>query len=61
MAVSKNSSKITETLNLQSILNIKLFLAQMELELGVLGIAGKLVKNVVHLLIKILSSCRPSK
>jgi hypothetical protein len=49
MAACKSSSKITEKLNLQPVSNIELFLTHTESELGVLGIAGKLAKDVVHL------------
>jgi hypothetical protein len=34
-------------MNLQAVLNIELFSIQMELELGVLGIIGKVVKDGV--------------
>jgi hypothetical protein len=37
MAASKSSSKITEKLNLQPVLNIELFLTHMELELDMLA------------------------
>jgi hypothetical protein len=49
MAASKSASKITEKLNLQPVLNIELFLTHTESKLGVLGIAGKLAKNIVHM------------
>ena len=38
-----------KNLNFQPILNIELFLTHTKPELGVLGIAKKLVKDVVHL------------
>jgi hypothetical protein len=41
--------KMQKNLNFQPILNIELFLTHTKSELGVLGIAKKLVKNVVHL------------
>jgi hypothetical protein len=40
--------KNTYKLNFQPVSNIELFPIQTELELGVLGIAKKLVKDVVH-------------
>jgi hypothetical protein len=49
MAVSRSSSKITRKLNLQLVLNIKLFMTPTESESDMLGIVGKLVKDVVHL------------
>jgi hypothetical protein len=50
MAASKSSSKITKKLNLQPVSNIELFPTHTESKLGVLGIAEKLAKDVVHLL-----------
>jgi hypothetical protein len=49
MATPWSSSKTTRKLNLQPISNIELFPAHVELELGMLGVAGKLVKDVIHL------------
>jgi hypothetical protein len=49
MAPSTSSSKNIEKLNLQPISNIELFLTHIELELGIFGIARKLVKDVVHI------------
>jgi hypothetical protein len=43
------SSKNTRKLSLYPILNIELFPTHTELELGVLGVAGKLVKDVIQL------------
>jgi hypothetical protein len=43
------SSKNTRKLSLHPILIIELFPIHTELELGVLGVAGKLVKDVVQL------------
>jgi hypothetical protein len=43
------SHKNTKKMNFQPILNIELFLTHIKLELGVLGIIGKLVNDVVHL------------
>jgi hypothetical protein len=49
MVASRSSSKNTQTLNFQPISNIELFPTHTELELGMLGIAGKLAKDVAHL------------
>jgi hypothetical protein len=49
MVASKSSSKITKRLNLQPLLNIELFPTHKESELGVLGVARKIMKHVVHL------------
>jgi hypothetical protein len=43
------SSKNTRKLSLHSILNIELFPTHTESKLGVLGVAGKLVKDIVQL------------
>jgi hypothetical protein len=48
MITSRSSSKITRKLNLQPLLNIELFPTHMESELGVLGVAKKLMKGVDH-------------
>ena len=49
MAAFRSSLKIIEKLNLQPVSNIELFPIHAELELGVLGIARKLVKDVIYL------------
>jgi hypothetical protein len=49
VAASMCSSKNTRKLSLHPILIIELFPIHTELELGVLGVAGKLVKDVVQL------------
>jgi hypothetical protein len=49
MAASMSFSNITKKWNFQPILDIELFLIHLELELDMLGIARKLVKNVVYL------------
>jgi hypothetical protein len=49
MATSMCSSKNTRKLSLHSILNIELFPTHTESKLGVLGVAGKLVKDIVQL------------
>jgi hypothetical protein len=48
MATSRNSSKNAGISNLQPVSNIKLFPTHLESELGVLGVAIKLVKDEVH-------------
>jgi hypothetical protein len=48
MAACRSSSKNTRKMNLQSILNENSPWAHTELELDVLGVAGKLIKYVVH-------------
>jgi hypothetical protein len=49
MATCRSSSKNTRKMDLQPILNKNSPQAHMELEFDMLGIAGKLVKYVVHL------------
>ena len=49
VATSMCSSKNTRKLSLYPILNIELFPTHTELRLDVLGVAGKLVKDVVQL------------
>jgi hypothetical protein len=49
MNAFRSSSIITTKLNLQPILNIELFPIHIESKLDMLGFAGKLVKDVVHL------------
>jgi hypothetical protein len=49
MAASRNFSKNTRKVNFQPVSNIELFPTHMELELSILGIARKLMKDVVHL------------
>jgi hypothetical protein len=46
---SRSSSKFIEKLNLQPVSNIELFLTHTKSELDVLGIARKLMKDVIHL------------
>jgi hypothetical protein len=46
VAISRSSTKIHENLNLQPVLNNESFQIDMELELGVLGIDGKLAKAI---------------
>ena len=48
MATSRSSLKITKKNEFATRLNIELFPTHMELELDMLGVAKKLVKNVVH-------------
>jgi hypothetical protein len=48
MVACRSSSKSTIKMNLKPVLNKTLPWAHMELELGVLGVARKLVKYVVH-------------
>jgi hypothetical protein len=40
--------KITKNLDLQTVLNIELFPTHMKSKLVVLGVAGKLIEDVVH-------------
>jgi hypothetical protein len=49
MAASRNSTKNTKNLNFQPVSYIGLFFTHIELELGMLGIAKKLLKDVIHL------------
>jgi hypothetical protein len=49
MAAYRSSSKITGKMSLIPVLNKTSPWAHTELELDVLGVHGKLVKNVVHL------------
>jgi hypothetical protein len=49
VATFKSSSNIIRKWNLQPISNIQLFPTHIESELGMLGIAEKLVKDIVHL------------
>jgi hypothetical protein len=49
MAAFRTSSKYTRKLNLRPISNIESFPTHMELELGVLGVARKIVRDVVYL------------
>jgi hypothetical protein len=48
MAASKNSQKVIRKLNLQHVLNIDLFPIHIVLELDMLCVARKLVKDIVH-------------
>jgi hypothetical protein len=49
MATFGSSSENKEKSNLQPVSNIELFRTHKESELGVLGVAKKLVKDVLHL------------
>jgi hypothetical protein len=49
MAASRSSSKITRKLNLQLISNNPLPQMHTKSELGMLGVARKLVKDIIHL------------
>jgi hypothetical protein len=49
LAVFRSSQKIIRKLNLQLVSNIEKFATHTDLELGMLGIFGKLEKNGVHL------------
>jgi hypothetical protein len=46
---SRSISKNTRKLDLQLLLNLKLFHIHMKMKFGVLGVAGKLVKDVIQL------------
>jgi hypothetical protein len=49
VATSRSSSKNTRKSNVQPIWNIELFRTHIGLELGMVGVAKKLVKDVVHM------------
>jgi hypothetical protein len=48
MATSKSTSRNTRNLNLESFSNIELFWTHIGLDLDMLGIARKLVKDVIQ-------------
>jgi hypothetical protein len=49
MAPFRSSSKIIRNLNLEPVSNIEIFPTRTKLELSVLCVTGKLVKDVIHM------------